>query len=223
MKKILFGLCFMFLLAFCGCGEDDIHVLIDNMDEKAESGIETVKEGATDLGEDITYGYNNFVYGSIPTMWYKSCVLLRKWAAVFMVGCILAGLILHEIFRKNMEIRKFALITLCVKLPIILLVSLFIYAFLFGVAYPNVTSMGDASKVFASGFPYAWYMWCKKYQVLANIGIFLSALCGLFLMELFRRSNPDIVAFAKETLIKKIPGIAVLGIDVYAVLFYVFS
>lgn len=224
MKKWLYiFLIGMLVICLSGCGETDLDVLLDKGADTAKDGYETVKDTALDTGENIVHGINQIRYGTIPMFWYKSCLYLRKWASVIIVGSIFAGSILYEIFKKNAEIRKFALVNLCIKIPIIYTVIVYAYAIAFWFAYPQITKLPEFKNILQTGIPALWYKWAYSQLFLANTAAVVSIILGIVLYEVFRKKNPDIVRFATNTLIKKVSGIVILMVDIYPILYNVFT
>lgn len=109
---------FIAILAFflSGCGETDVNVLVEG--KQQESGI--VSE------------MNTLMQDGIPELWYRTCLVCKRWAPVIIVGCILLGILLIEIF-KTKEIQKFALTVLILKIPLVVILFVYVYSFLYGV------------------------------------------------------------------------------------------
>ena len=88
-----------------------------------------------DVVNDTATGTSNVTkrgFSSIPEILYDFAVLGKRWAPVVIVGSILCGAVVYEIFKKNKEIQKFALVTLIIKIPVLVLVVVYMYAFLYG-------------------------------------------------------------------------------------------
>jgi len=130
LKKWLFGLLFAIMsISFAGCSAmpQDMSALIE------EQKVDEAKEKAKEKGEEVEGGINHFTKVSIPEFWYQTCSVLKRWAPVFIVGSILLGILLIEVFRKNKEIQKFAWTVLIFKVPLITFIFVYVYAFLYGV------------------------------------------------------------------------------------------
>lgn len=115
MSLLLISICLM----FAGCEQASLDDIID-------------EPFSVESHEEISAGR---IYGlsGLPELWYDSAILCKRWAALFIVGSILLGLLLMDVFRTNKEIKKFALTILVIKLPIIFLLVVYLYTFLYGV------------------------------------------------------------------------------------------
>lgn len=73
---------------------------------------------------------------SFPEIYYNFCITMDRWAAVIIVFSFLAGIILYDIFKKNKEIKKWALSVLIWKVPVFVFVGVYVYSWLYG-AFTN--------------------------------------------------------------------------------------
>lgn len=65
---------------------------------------------------------------SLPELWYNFTVVADRWAAVVIVGSFLIGFLIKEVFRKTRDIQKWAVDTLMIKVPIFVVVLVFVYS-----------------------------------------------------------------------------------------------
>ena len=121
----------LFLLS--GCGEQDVSVLIDQGSETAKDVGQEVGQAAGQVADTVSSGYQEFRFSTIPEFWYSTCVTAKRWAPVLIVGSILLGLSIYSIFKKNKDIQRFALMTLILRIPLVVLLFVYVYAFLYGV------------------------------------------------------------------------------------------
>ncbi len=109
----------MFALFVCsGCSRKEVY---------EEAGVELgiVEEGWENTKPDSLM--------SIPAMWYNFCVIMKMWAAVIIVGSILAGMLIYDVFKKNREIQQWAFKVLIVKIPLFTFVGVYLFAFIYGI------------------------------------------------------------------------------------------
>lgn len=110
--------CFLMAILMAGCGgKKTINDAADNI------GIEVSEE---DLRKPASMM-------AIPAFLYNACVIVSEWTALVIIVSILLGLILGDTFKKNTEVRKWALMFFSVKIPIILAVTVFGYKILYSV------------------------------------------------------------------------------------------
>ena len=56
-----------------------------------------------------------------------------KMPAVIIVGSILAGMLIYDVFKKNREIQQWAFKVLIVKIPLFTFVGVYLFAFIYGI------------------------------------------------------------------------------------------
>lgn len=199
--------------------------------EKADQAGETIKQGAGEAAEKAKEGakwaaqegkeIGDAAAARVAKAWLTTCLYLRGWAPFIIVGSLLIGYILTEVFPKNAEIRKFAVVTMCVRVPFLTL--LVTYGALLSyrtVAGRNAILTEMAAKV---AMPCVlWYEVAAPLKWVAAILCVASIALGLVLAERFRK-NPDVAKTAKSYLIVRIPMVTFLTFIVYPFLYFMFS
>lgn len=135
MRKmpLAYALLLCVTLLFTACGEQDINAVVDRGGQTLQTGVSAAEEVGVGVTETVKNSYTQVRYNAIPELWYATCITAKRWAPVIMVGSFLIGFILFQLFRKNKEIQKFALTTLMIKVPAIVFVAVYVYAFLYGI------------------------------------------------------------------------------------------
>lgn len=218
-------------------GEANVSVEIDGEEAKekikdgAEAAAEKAREGAQVASEKAKEGaewaadegrqLEDAATSGIAKAWLLACLYLRGWAPLIIVGSLLVGYALSEVFPKNAEIRKFALVTMCVRIPVVTLIVT--YATL--LSYKGIAG-GKASYAEAAAktaLPCAaWYEIAAPLGWVAAIGCFICIGVGLFLSERYR-TNQDVVKMARRYLVVRIPLIAFLVFILYPFLYVMLS
>lgn len=115
--KLLLTVIVMFcVFGLTACNGQDMDVLIHDEPELSN-----------EAGQNTAWSWD------IPKLWYDTCIVCKRWAPVVIVGSILLGIILLEIFKTNKEIQKFAWMVLIIKIPLIAIIFVYMYSFLYGV------------------------------------------------------------------------------------------
>lgn len=221
-------------LFLCGCGALDVDVLIDK--EKGDAAFEQMSQSFHEVGENIESGIENTKDGvtsgaknitdyAIPSMWYRMCVLVKRWVPALIVCSIGLAFILTELFKKNMEIRKFALVNLGVKLPIIAFVAVYVLAFLYGTLGGNLQAVADRYQdVTYLGIPEIWYLWTKGLGIIPWLLVALSFGIGVAISATeMVRQNKEMQDFIYQVPLLKIPVAIGLVCIVYPTLFYMLN
>ena len=68
---------------------------------------------------------------SLARLWYNGSIYAKRWVPVIVVGSMLLGWIIYDIFKKVREIQKRAFDLLIIKTPIFTFVALYVYSFLY--------------------------------------------------------------------------------------------
>ena len=214
-----------------GIDADEAGEIRDKAKEGAEVAGEKAKEGAEVAGEKAREGAEwaakeggelvDEAHGGIARAWLNACLYLRGWAPLVIVGSLLAGYVLTEVFPKNAEIRKFAVVTMCVRIPLVTLIvtygSLFAYN---GIAGRLTVYSERAAK---AALPCVlWYEIARPLSWGAAILCVVSIAAGMVLSEHFRK-NPDFVKMARSYLMVRIPMVAFLAFVVYPFLYVMLS
>lgn len=98
-------------------------------------GRHTVDDAASNVGIEVTEGTLQKPQSmmAIPAYLYNLCVIVSEWAALVMVLSIIVGIILADCFKKNTEVKQWALWLFCLKVPGIIFVVVFLYKILYSV------------------------------------------------------------------------------------------
>ena len=103
-----------------GCGQGSLYEEIYGMNQ-ADILAQVAEEGS-DLGSELGF----------PDMVYRTCIQMKKWVPLIMVGSWLSGIFISIVFKNSKEIRKWALFTLILGIPLISFVSVYLLCFLYG-------------------------------------------------------------------------------------------
>lgn len=185
----------------------------DELYEKARDGADAALEAGGELAgraED-----------AVAAAWLKTCRVMRGWAAFVVVTSMLLGLALIELFPANAEIRKFGLVSLCIRVPVIMVVLTYVTAFAYGYVAGGRTR-GLETAALPGRICVAWYAASSRVSTAAFIGCIVSLAVGLFLSEKYR-DNPDLSRSARKYLCARIPLAAFLGFVVYPFAYLLFS
>lgn len=177
--------------------------------EKAGEGAEAVRQQGEKMVDAAEAG--------IARTWLKGCLILRGWAAFIVVMSILLGFALTEIFPKNAEIRKFGILTLCVRVPVITVILTYGAAFLYGIAAGRRTVSEEAGAL-PGAVCVAWYEFSRGISVPTVIACVFCVAAGIFLSERYR-DNPDVVRTARRYLCVRVPLAAFLAFVAYPLLY----
>ena len=192
-----------------GIQTDDLREGAQAAKEKAGEGAEAVRQ----QGEKMI----NAAEAGIARTWLKGCLILRGWAAFIVIMSILLGFALTEIFPKNAEIRKFGILTLCVRVPVITVLLTYGAAFLYGIAAGRRTVSVEATAL-PGAVCVAWYEFSRGISVPAVIACVFCVSAGIFLSERYR-DNPDVVRTARRYLCVRVPLAAFLAFVAYPLLY----
>lgn len=124
-KRSCIVLLFILAILLTGCNETDVNLLVNSSSSR---GQDTGREM-----EQAEMGVTDWLHNGIPELWYYTCSVCKRWAPVVIIGCILLGILLIEIFKTNKEIQKFAWTVLILKVPLVVFLFVYMYSFLYGV------------------------------------------------------------------------------------------
>lgn len=120
-KRIpLYLIVIIIVLLLTGCGQESLYEEIYGMNQ-ADILSQVAGEGS---------GLNSAP--DFPDLVYRTCIQMKKWTPIIMVGSWLLGIFISIVFRSSKEIRKWALFTLILGIPLISFVSVYILCFLYG-------------------------------------------------------------------------------------------
>lgn len=188
----------------CSCG--DLSSLTG-----ADSNSSTVDATVDLLGSAASDSFN--------TLWISMCLLLKEWASCIILGSVLFGVLLVELFKKNMEIRKYSITVFCIGIPLFIFVLTYVLCFLYGVMF----QVSDVPAATIHGrFPYIWYRKTIEWRVGSLILMLLSLICGLVTREL-AKENVVLRRVSITVLCIKVPGIIFLTVPAYRYLYMIFS
>lgn len=118
-RMIVIAVCIIgFMVLMCGCGKKETY-------EKASVELGIVEEGWANESPDSLM--------ALPAMWYNFCIVMKMWAPVIIVGSILIGMLVYDVFKKNKEIQKWAVSVLIIKIPSFVFIGVYVFAFIYGV------------------------------------------------------------------------------------------
>ena len=123
-KYVLLSILILFAFCAVGCGtftEDDLF---------KETGTEVTTEQK--IEQSSSGGGFIFTLENLPELWYNGSVYAKRWAPVLIVGSLLLGWIIYDVFKKVPEVKKWALNFMIIKIPIFTLVIVYVYSFLYG-------------------------------------------------------------------------------------------
>lgn len=105
-------------VCICGCGKKDTY---------EETGVELgiVEEGYVNTKPESLM--------AVPAMWYNFCIVMKMWAPVIIVGSVLVGMLVYDVFKKNREIQQWAVSVLIIKIPLFVFIGVYVFAFIYGV------------------------------------------------------------------------------------------
>ena len=192
--------------------------------DKAREGAEWASQKASDGAQALREtGENalNAAESALARGWLKACLILRGWAAFAIIGSMLVGLALVEIFPKNAEIRKFGIVTMCARIPILTILLTYLTAFAYGLVAGRRTARTEA-RALPGKICVAWFEAADKVKIPALIFCILLVGIGIFCMEKYRE-NPDIVKTSKKYLCFMIPLAVFLALVAYPVMYGLFA
>lgn len=223
MKIRLFG-CLsivMVTVLFSGCNLPAIDSVIPGASSNIENVVSGVKDGAQSAGEMVIGGADNFLKQDVPRTWYFICQVCKRWIAAVIVGSVLFGVLLNEVFKTLKEVQKFAWVTLIVKIPLLSFLSIYVMAALYGVIGGKYGYAVNLSGAWCT-IPDAWNALCGRCMAWAPWVMSGSILSGIAVYEIFK-SNKEIRRFAYGVLMFKVPIVLFIFVYLYSFLYWVFN
>ena len=74
---------------------------------------------------------DNFSVLTLPEHWYNFSIYLKRWAPVVIVGSLVLGWVVYDVFKRNREVQKWAFSLLIVRIPVITLLVVYVYSALY--------------------------------------------------------------------------------------------
>ena len=128
---ILTFLAFVLIIIMSGCAKEDKKEFFDSVEQQISSemaGSDTARKEAVQAEEKDTI---QFSIMNLPEHWYNFGVYAKRWAAVIIIGSIVIGWVIYDIFKKNREVQKWAFDLLIVRIPVFTFIIVYLYAFLY--------------------------------------------------------------------------------------------
>lgn len=130
-RKFAFVLLFfqlIFVFTISGCAKKEEKDFFDSVELQIGSEMEnseTIKE------QDNQKDSSQFHVLNLPEHWYNFGIYAKRWAAVVIVGSIVTGWVIFDVFKKNREVQKWAFGLMILRIPVFTFILVYLYAFLY--------------------------------------------------------------------------------------------
>ena len=130
-RKFAFVLLFfqlIFVFTISGCAKKEEKNFFDSVELQIGSEMEnseTIKE------QDNQKDSSQFHVLNLPEHWYNFGIYAKRWAAVVIVGSIVTGWVIFDVFKKNREVQKWAFGLMILRIPVFTFILVYLYAFLY--------------------------------------------------------------------------------------------
>lgn len=204
-----------------GCSLPSIDSVVPGASSGIDSVVNGVKDGAQSAGNAVVDGAENLLKQDIPRTWYFICQICKRWVAAVIVGSILIGVLLNEVFKTLKEVQKFAWVTLMVKIPLLTFLAVYVFAALYSVIGGTQAYVMDIGSRWTV-IPEAWNALSVRCMTWAPWVMGGSVLSGILVYEVFK-SNKEIRRFAYSVLMFKVPIVLFVFVYLYKFLYWVFN
>lgn len=202
MKKCVIICIFVMLVSifFTGCNNVD-------SDDGANAYVYEQTKETSSISHSATFW-------DLPELWYNAASKCKIWALFAIGGSWITGCAVMEIFRKTKEIKQWSRNILIFKIPGFIFLFVYVYSFLYGVFNFGLYN----GEIYAA----EWYnigIICKRWTPVIVCG---SWILGWIVIEVFRKSK-EIQKWTWMVMIFKLPGITILIMYLYCLLYGVFK
>lgn len=118
--RLFFVICILAMM-LCGCGGNSLY---------GEDGAATLEQLSEK--ESLASGEVAITFWDLPEVWYNFGIMCKRWAPVLICSCLLVGIVLMELFKKNKEVQKWVLSFLIIRIPLVTFILVYVYCLLYG-------------------------------------------------------------------------------------------